>query len=162
MSVYKYQILILITMSFNITLCGTNLYVTPWAIYSTGADSNSLLAFNEFSPEFRTSQVEGDIGGAGSADDADDTGGVDGSAGDGDAVVDGVAVDDDVVESNSTTVIKYVQQINIGGRTENDFTRVFPGYATLVGVIGLGLGARYGYRQRSSIVDTLRELFRRD
>lgn len=43
-------------------------------------------------------------------------------------------------------------KLSINNVNEDEFSRVFPGYISLVSLIGLGFAAKYGYRERENIV----------
>lgn len=119
-------------MNFNITLLGKTFYVTPWAIYSTGVTSSRTFAFNEFETTY-TSKGE--------------TNTVEEKTDDG--------------EVEEKTVTKYVPHMNLEGVDEDQFQPVFFSYGSALGLVGLGLGARYGYRQRENIGDSVRGLVNR-
>lgn len=118
-------------MSFNVTLFGKVLYVTPWMVYNTHHDEiepsvlkliGSKFSFNNYRVHY-LSDVKEEM-------------------------------------SDSGIIRNIVPELCVGNAKESDFTRVFPSYGTILGLVGLGLGAKYGYQERKAIGDSFRGMFR--
>ena len=64
----------------------------------------------------------------------------------------------EVDEENDEIIEHHVPKMSIGGVDEDNFTRVFPSYMTIVGLVGAGVAAKYGYCNREGLVAGLKGL----
>ena len=136
-------------MSCNLTLFGKVFYITPWMVYSTGVKSDDRwFAINEFDESVTVEPrkaVDNTID-----EDVKEVSEIGDRVGDrvGDDVEDGVEI------------VEYVPEMSIGYVHEKEFTRVFPGYMSLVGLYAAGKGLKTGYRERQAIGNTLKGFLR--